>query len=106
MEKFFGKKIATEDLNIEGFEDLITFDIYDGHAVCMEHKGHRYDMTYPRMSAVRTSKGLQDAIIDYCPDITDAGEISVFHVLETFNTTYEDGVKLEPVETESKYLFF
>jgi len=32
-EKFYGKKICSERLNIEGFGKPIPFDIYDGHAV-------------------------------------------------------------------------
>lgn len=96
--KIYGEKIATEEINVEGFDSPIPFDIYDGHAVCEEHDGHRYDMTYPRMEAVKKSKGLQAAILEYCPDITDAGEISPIHSLITFNTMYIDGVKVVPQE--------
>lgn len=97
-EKFYGKKVASEEINVEGFEKPIPFDIYDGHAVCEDFEGHRYDMTYPMMSAVKASKRLQKEIIDYCDDISDAGEISVIHILITFNTMYMDGVKVEPKE--------
>lgn len=95
-EKFYGKKVCTEKLNIEGFKQAIEFDIYDGHAVCYNHKGHRYDMRYPQMKAIRDSKELSDAIIEYIGDIQSKEEITVLHILIAFNTIYKDGVELKP----------
>jgi hypothetical protein len=95
LEKHYGKKITTEKLNIEGFPKPIPFDIYDGYAVCFNHKGHRYDMRYPCMKAVQDSKEISDAIISYVGGIEDAEEITVIHVLMTFNTLYKDGVEVE-----------
>ena len=94
-EKFYGKKVATEKLNIEGFKKPIEFDIYDGHAICYDYKGHRYDMLYPQMKAVRDSKELSDAIIEYIGDIDSANEITVIHILIAFHTLYKDGVEVE-----------
>ena len=48
-EKFYGKKVCSENLNIEGFKKAIPFDIYDGHAICEDYKGHRFDMVYPQL---------------------------------------------------------
>lgn len=95
-EKFYGKKIATEKLNIEGFKTAIPFDIYDGHAVCEDFKGHRYDMLYPQMKAIKEAKELQDVVIDYIEEVTSPEEITPIHVLITFNTLYKDGVQVYP----------
>ena len=95
-EKHYGKKVCTEKLNIEGFKSAIPFDIYDGYAICENYKGHCYDMVYPQMRAIKDSKELSDAVIEYIGDISDKEEISVLHVLMTFNTLYEDGVEIYP----------
>ena len=97
-EKFFGKKVCSEKLNIEGFDKPIPFDIYDGYAVCYNHKGHRFDMEYPQMRAIRDSKELSDAIIDYIGTITQKEEITTLHTLISFNTIYMDGVEIKPTE--------
>lgn len=94
-EKFYGKKVATEKLNIEGFKKPIEFDIYDGHAICYDYKGHRYDMIYPQMKAVKDSTELSDAIIEYVGDIESVNEITVIHILVAFHTLYKDGVEIE-----------
>ena len=91
-EKFYGKKIASMKLNIETFSYPIPFDIYDGYAVCDDYKGHRYDMVYPQMKAIQESDELSDAIIEYIGgNLTNKEEITVIHVLQTFNTLYKDG---------------
>lgn len=95
FEKFYGKMISHEELKVDGFDKPIPFDIYDGHAVCLDFEGHRYDMVYPMMSAVKETKELQQAILKYCDDITDIDEISAIHSLSAFNTMYVDGVKVE-----------
>ena len=92
--KFYGKEICKEDLKIEGFDEPIPFTIYDGHAVCDDFNGHRYDMIYPQMKAIKGSKELQEVILEYCDDIEDVQEISPIHSLITFNTLYEDGVEV------------
>ena len=97
-EKFFGKKICTENLNIEGFKKPIPFDIYDGFAVCDDYKGQSFNMEFPQLNIVKESKELSDAIIDYIGNITNKEEISVIHVLITFNTLYKNGVIIEPKE--------
>lgn len=96
-EKFYGKKICTEKLNIEGFSSAIPFDIYDGFAVCENYRGHRFDMLYPQMKAVKDSKELSDAIIEYVGGITEKEEITVLHILISFNTLYKDGVEIKPM---------
>ena len=100
-EKLCGKKIGTEKLSIEGFKSQIPFDIYDGYAVCENYRGHRYDMTYPQLRAVKDSKEMADAVIEYINSISDkklesVEEISVIHVLISFNTIYRDGVEIVP----------
>ena len=100
-EKLCGKKIGTERLSIEGFKSQIPFDIYDGYAVCEDYKGHRYDMTYPQLKAVKDSKEMADAVIEYINSISEkqiecVDEISVIHVLISFNTIYRDGVEIIP----------
>lgn len=99
FERFYGKLVMHDDLQIEGFDKPIPFDIYDGHAVCFDLDGHRYDMIYPTMAAIRETKELQQAILGYCDDITDIDEISPIHSLTAFNTMYLDGVQV-PVEAE------
>lgn len=89
-EKFYGKKISTVKLNIEGFDKPIPFDIYDGHAICKDCKGKRFDMIYPQMKAIKDGKELSDAVIDYVGGIRSKEEISVIHVLMTFNTLYDN----------------
>lgn len=96
-EKFYGKKVCSEKLNIEGFDKPIPFDIYDGHAICYDHKGCRYDMCYPMLRAVKESKELSDAVMTYIGGIEDKEQITVLHVLISFNTLYKDGVELKPV---------
>ena len=95
-EKFYGKKICTERLNIEGFSKPIPFDIYDGHAICYDYKGHRYDMRYPMLKVIKDSKEMSDAVIKYIGNIEDKEEITVLHVLFSFNTLYKDGVEIVP----------
>lgn len=93
-EKAYGKKICTEKLNIEGFKNAIPFDIYDGYAICENYRGHRFDMQYPQMKAIKDSKELSDAVIEYVGGITSVDEITVLHVLISFNTLYKDGVEI------------
>ena len=95
-EKFYGKKICSEKLNIEGFKKPIPFDIYDGHAICADHKGHRFDMIYPQMRAVKDSEELSNAIIEYIGEISNKEQITVLHILIAFNTLYQDGVEIKP----------
>ena len=100
-EKLCSKKIATEKLSIEGFKNQIPFDIYDGYAVCHDFKGHKYEMVYPQLKAVKDSKEMSDAVIEYINSISDkqienVDEISVIHVLISFNTIYKDGVEIMP----------
>jgi hypothetical protein len=100
-EKLFGKKIGTEKLSIEGFKTRIPFDIYDGYAVCENFRGHHYDMTYPQLKAVKESKEMADAVIEYINSISEkqiesVEQISVIHVLISFNTLYRDGVEIVP----------
>jgi hypothetical protein len=100
-EKLFGKKVCSEKLSIEGFKSQIPFDIYDGYAVCDNYRGHKYDMTYPQLKAVKDSKEMADAVIDYINSISEkqiesVEEISVIHVLISFNTIYRDGVEIIP----------
>lgn len=100
-EKFLGKKISTEKLSLEGFNDKIPFEIYDGYAYCENFKGHRYEMVYPQIKAVRDSKEMADAVIEYINSISTkkletANEIGVLHILTAFNTLYCDGVEIIP----------
>jgi hypothetical protein len=97
-EKFYGKKVCSENLNIEGFKKPIPFDIYDGHAICEDYRGHRFDMVYPQLKAVKDSKELSDAVIEYIGEISDKEEITVIHVLMAFNTLYKDGEEIKPKE--------
>lgn len=94
IEKHFGKKVCTEKLNVEGYKKPIQFDIYDGYAVCPDYRGHRLEMKYPMLKAVRDSKEFSEAIMDYVSGITNVDEISVLHVLITFATFYKDGVEI------------
>ena len=94
FEKFYGKKVCTEKLNVEGYKKPIQFDIYDGYAVCPDYRGHRLEMTYPQMKAVKDSKEFSEAIMEYVSWINSVGEISVLHVLITFATVYKDGVEI------------
>jgi hypothetical protein len=100
-EKLLGKKIGSEKLSIEGFKSQIPFEIYDGYAYCDNYKGRRYDMTYPQLKAVKDSKEMSDAVIDYINSISEkqiqsVEEISVIHVLISFNTIYRDGIEIKP----------
>jgi len=95
-EKHYGKKVCTEKLNIEGFNTAIPFDIYDGFAVCENYRGHRFDMQYPQMKAIKDSKELSDAVIEYVGGISSVDEITVLHILISFNTLYKDGVEIHP----------
>ena len=58
-------------------------------------------MTYPQLKAVKDSKEMSDAVMEYINSISDkklesAEEISVIHVLISFNTIYRDGVEIVP----------
>ena len=86
MGKILWQKVCSENLNIEGFKKPIPFDIYDGHAICENYKGHRFDMVYPQLKAVKDSKELSDAVIEYIGEISDKEEITVIHVLMEFNS--------------------
>ena len=94
IEKHFGKKVCTEKLNVEGYRKPIQFDIYDGYAVCPDYRGHRFEMTYPMMKALKDSTEFSDAIMEYVSGINNVDEISVLHVLITFATLYKDGVEV------------
>ena len=95
-EKHCVKKVCSEKLNIEGFKKPIPFEIYDGYAYCANYKGHRFDMVYPKLKAIKGAKTLSDAVIDYIGNINDKEEITVIHVLMAFNTLYKDGVEIKP----------
>jgi hypothetical protein len=100
-EKLFGKKIATEKLSIEGFKNKMPFEIYDGYAYCADYRGHRYEMVYPQLKAIKDSKEMADAVMEYINSISEkklevADEIGVIHVLIAFNTLYRDGVEVVP----------
>lgn len=100
-EKLCGKKVGTEKLSIEGFKNQIPFEIYDGYAYCENYKGHKYEMTYPQLKAIRESEEMATAVINYINQISDkkiesVDEISVIHVLIAFNTLYRDGVEIKP----------
>lgn len=100
-EKLCGKKIATEKLSIEGFKSQIPFDIYDGYAVCENYKGHRYEMQYPQLKAIKDSDEMSSAVMDYINEISDkkienVDGIGVIHILIAFNTLYRDGVEIVP----------
>ena len=100
-EKLCGKKIGTEKLSIEGFKNQIPFEIYDGYAYCENYKGHRYDMSYPQLKAVKESEEMATAVMDYINKISDkklesVDEIGVIHCLIAFNTLYRDGVEIVP----------
>jgi hypothetical protein len=99
-EKLCGKFIGEEKLTIEGFKSQIPFKIYDGFAYA-EYRGHRYDMMYPQLKAVRDSEELATAVMNYINEISEkkletAEEIGVIHILITFNTLYRDGVEIKP----------
>lgn len=94
FEKMYGQKVLSADLNIDGFDEKIPFDIYDGYAVCEDYKGSRYDMVYPTLKAIKELKELYEAVIEETEDITTKEEINVIHVLSTFNTLYKDGVEV------------
>ena len=101
LEKLFGKKVGTEKLSIEGFKTQMPFDIYDGYAVCENFRGHRYDMSYPQLKAVKDSKEMSDAVIEYINSISEkqiesVEQLSIIHVLISFNTIYRDGVEIVP----------
>jgi hypothetical protein len=100
-EKLCGKHIGTEKLSIEGFKNQIPFEIFDGYAYCENYKGHRYDMTYPQLKAVKDSEEMATAVINYINEISDkkletADDISVIHCLIAFNTLHRDGVEIVP----------
>jgi hypothetical protein len=95
FEKHYGKKVCSKKLNIEGFDKPIPFEIYDGYAYCANYKGKRLDMQYPQLRAVKDSKELTNAIIDYIDDITCKEEITPIHILITFNTLFKDGVEIK-----------
>ena len=95
--KMWGAKICTKQVNVEGISDPIEFDIYDGYAVCENHKGHRFDMSYPQMKIIKDSKEMMDEIMKCVTDIECEDEISPLHSLIAFNTLYVDGVEVKSV---------
>lgn len=100
-EKLCGKYIGKDKLSIEGFKNQIPFEIYDGYAYCENYKGHRYDMTYPQLKAIKDSEEMATAVMNYINEISDkklesVDEISVIHVLIAFNTLHRDGVEVVP----------
>jgi hypothetical protein len=100
FEMLCGKRIGTEKLSIEGFKSQIPFEIFDGYAFA-EYKGHRYDMVYPQLKAIKDSEEMANAVLNYINSISekkldDFDEIGVIHVLITFNTLYRDGVEIVP----------
>lgn len=96
LEKFFGKKICERQITIEGLTTPIPFSIYDGYAHG-ECQGHNYDMEYPQMEAVKNCEEIANAVIDYCSTIPipnkpkQIEDITVIHVMATYNTLYQDG---------------
>lgn len=100
--KLHGKYVGKEKLKIESFPKKIEFDIYDGYA-CAEHGGHKYDMVYPQLRAVKEMEELSKPLIDYINRIStkkieSVDEIGIIHCLIAYNTIYCDGVEIVPSE--------
>lgn len=94
--KFFGKKVATESINIDGYDNPIPFDIYDGFAVCENSNGHFMVLQYPKLDAIKNCEELAKGIIDYLKngEVTNVSQINVIDVLVSYSTLYEDGVEV------------
>lgn len=95
IEKMYGKRLTDVSLNIDGLKKQIPFEVYDGYAVCFDHEGHRYDIEFPRMAAIKDSQDFKDAIKDYIGGGLKDEDINALHVLITFAALYVDGVKYD-----------
>ena len=105
-EKFYGKKVCSENLNIEGFKKPIPFDIYDGHAICEDYRGHRFDMVYPQLKAVKDSKELSDAVIEYIGEISDkSNAIHGYSSLNAFVNRLESSFSIISQATATRLLW-
>lgn len=89
IEKFFGKKICTEKLNIENVPEPIEFDLYDGYARGVDKEGNVWDMEYPKTEFVRSNQNLTDSVKDY---VANVDGITPINVMLTFNKLYKNGV--------------
>ena len=93
IEKFFGKKVCTEKLNIEGISKPLKFDIYDGYAICKDDD-NVYEMKFPQLAFIKEIKELTDAVSEYCS--CEKSQITVLNVLVTFSTLYRNGYEVSP----------
>ena len=82
---------GNEELELDGFDGKIPFEIYDGHAVCYNYNGHRFDLYYPMLKAIRESSEMSAAIMDVIDGISKVNEITPLHSLLAYNTLYLDG---------------
>lgn len=99
FESLHGELVTKEELNIEGIDKPIPFDIYDGFAIGYDD-GKQYMMEYPKMETIKESDEFSDTIMKYIGTLTDKAEISPIHVLITFNTLYIDGVEVNADKEE------
>ena len=91
--KYYGKKVETTELNVEGIDKKLPFDIYDGFAICIDGDDE-YIMQYPQLKIIKESTDLTNAVIDFCEGITK-NDIRVIHSLMAFNTLFKNGKRVQ-----------
>lgn len=85
LTQLYGKKVCEAELHVDGFKKPMKFDVYDGFAICPKYGKKQYEMTYPTLSFVKGAKELADEVMAY-KNLKNANEITVIHILETYNT--------------------
>ena len=103
LEKLYGKAITTKDLSIFGVHKKIPFHVFDGFAESTKLvDGHSYSLIYPTTAFVKDSTYIQDQIKEY-QKITDAKDIQVLDILQTFSKLFIDGVEQVYDDTTKQY---
>jgi hypothetical protein len=103
LETMYGKLIDEKELEISGFKKPLKFEVYDGYAYCPNYKGHEYAIEYPRVELIEKSKEMQEDIKGWL-DMKEDETITVYDIIQTFNTMYRDGVKVKFDKAKDKWI--
>ena len=102
LEKLYGKVLHTCNLNIQGFDEPMEWEIYDGFGYCPDYKGDEYIMIYPRTQFVNESKETQETIRKEL-EMKEDDEITIIDIISTFNELFKNGTKMEYIEETNSY---
>lgn len=94
IEKFYGKIICTQTVNVSKFseedenaedkkEDMV-FDVYDGIAYCEDYKGKEYIMTFPKMEFIKECTEMQKKIREHL-SLKETDSITASNIMQCYS---------------------